>query len=320
MSSAFRGSRSESKKSRNEKNDLVVVVSAMTSGADRLINLAREINPNTTEREFDVLVSTGEQVTVALLAMALNQMGCPAKSFLGSQVKIVTDSSFTRARITEVEEELIENELKEGTVVVVAGFQGVDNDGNITTLGRGGSDTTAVALAVALNADLCEIYTDVDGVYTTDPNICPDAKRLDKISYEEMLEMASLKVLHTRSVEFAKKYNVPILVKSSFTDGVGTLVTREDEEMEQVLVAGIAYNVNEAKLTIKGVPDRPGVAAKIFSAIAEKNIIVDMIIQNIGVDNNADITFTVPKSDLKKAREIAQCAKNAARHALRYRG
>ncbi len=293
-------------KTREAGNDTVVVLSAMSGETDRLLDLAKKINPRPNERELDVLVSTGEQVTVALLSMMLSDMGVPARSFLGYQVKILTDNSFTRARITDIEEKVIRDELKRGTVVVVAGFQGVDNDGNITTLGRGGSDTTAVALAAALKADLCEIYTDVDGVYTTDPNICPNARKLAKISYDEMLEMASLgaKVLHTRSVEFAKKYNVPVVVKSSFTDGAGTIVTEEDRDMEQVVVSGIAYNVNEAKLTIRGVADRPGIASRLFGAIAGADIIVDMIIQNVSADNSADITFTVPKSDLAKAREI----------------
>jgi aspartate kinase len=291
---------------RSAGNDLVVVLSAMSGETDRLIELAKKINPHPNEREMDVLLSTGEQVTVALLAMILSDRGVPARSYLGHQVKIVTDSAYTKARITDIDRRLIKDELERGTVVVVAGFQGVDGNGNITTLGRGGSDTTAVALAAALAADRCEIYTDVDGVYTTDPNICPNAKKLDKISYDEMLEMASLgaKVLHTRSVEFAKKYSVPLVVKSSFTDGTGTIVTGEDKDMEQVVVSGIAYNVNEAKLTIRGVPDRPGIASRIFGAIAEANIIVDMIIQNVGADNSADITFTVPKSDLGKARQI----------------
>lgn len=294
--------------SRDAGNDLVVVLSAMSGETDRLIDLAKKINPSPNEREMDVLVSTGEQVTVALLAMMLNHLSVPARSFLGYQVKIMTDSSFTKARITEIEKQQIEGELKRGTVVVVAGFQGVDGDGNITTLGRGGSDTTAVALAAALSADLCEIYTDVDGVYTTDPNICPNARKLDKISYDEMLEMASLgaKVLHTRSVEFAKKYRVPLVVKSSFSDGAGTIVTEEDKDMEQVVVAGIAYNVNEAKVTLRGVPDRPGIASRIFGTIAGAGIIVDMIIQNIGADNSADITFTVPRADLKKATQILE--------------
>ncbi len=294
--------------SRENGNDLVVVLSAMSGETDRLIDLAKKVNPTPHEREMDVLISTGEQVTVALLAMMLNHLSVPARSFLGYQVKIITDSAFTRARITEIEKRQIADELKQGTVVVVAGFQGVDSEGNITTLGRGGSDTTAVALAAALSADLCEIYTDVEGVYTTDPNICPNARKLEKISYDEMLEMASLgaKVLHTRSVEFAKKYSVPLVVKSSFTDAPGTIVTGEDKDMEQVVVSGIAYNVNEAKVTIRGVPDKPGIASRIFGTIAEAGIIVDMIIQNVGADNSADITFTVPRADLKKATDILE--------------
>ncbi len=294
------------KKTKDDGNKVVAVLSAMAGETDRLINLAHEINLNPSVREMDVLISTGEQVTVALLSMILNNMGCPAKSFLGSQVKILTDDSFTNARITEIEKKSITEELENGGVVVVAGFQGVDTNGNITTLGRGGSDTTAMALSAALSADICEIYTDVDGVFTTDPNICPDARKLDKISYDEMLEMASLgaKVLHTRAVEFAKKYNVPILVKSTFTNSSGTYVIAEDKDMEQVIVSGIAYNVDECKLTLRGVPDRPGIASRIFGEIAKANIIVDMIIQNISEDNIADITFTVPKNDLANAREI----------------
>jgi aspartate kinase len=235
-------------------------------------------------------------------------MGCPARSFTGSQVKIFTDNAFTKARIKEINRDLIEEELKKGNVIVVTGFQGVDGEGNITTLGRGGSDTSAVALAAALEADMCEICTDVDGVYTTDPNICPEARKIDKISYDEMLEMASLgaKVLQTRSVEFAKKYKVPILVKSTFKDVPGTYVTVEDKEMEEVVVSGIAYNVDECKLTLRGVPDKPGVASEIFGAISDANIIVDMIIQNISEDNIADITFTVPKNDLNKSKEILE--------------
>lgn len=293
---------------RDAGDDVVVVLSAMAGETDRLINLAHAFNPVPNEREVDVLISTGEQVTVALLSIALNSMGCPARSFTGSQVKIFTDNAFTKARIKEIDRELIEKELKKGNVIVVTGFQGVDDEGNITTLGRGGSDTSAVALAAALEADMCEICTDVDGVYTTDPNICPEARKIDKISYDEMLEMASLgaKVLQTRSVEFAKKYKVPIMVKSTFKDVPGTYVTVEDKEMEEVVVSGIAYNVDECKLTLRGVPDRPGVASLIFGAISDANIIVDMIIQNISEDNNADITFTVPKNDLNKSKEILE--------------
>ncbi|MBN1574716.1 MAG: aspartate kinase [Deltaproteobacteria bacterium] len=296
------------KKRRDDGDDVVVVLSAMAGETDRLIDLAYAFNPNPNEREVDVLISTGEQVTVALLSIALNGMGCPARSFTGSQVKISTDNAYTKARIKEIDRTLIEEELKKGKVIVVTGFQGVDDDGNITTLGRGGSDTSAVALAAALEADLCEICTDVDGVYTTDPNICPKARKIDKISYDEMLEMASLgaKVLQTRSVEFAKKYKVPILVKSTFKEVPGTYVTMEDKDMEEVVVSGIAYNVDECKLTLRSVPDRPGIASKIFGAISEANIIVDMIIQNISAENNADITFTVPKNDLKKSKEILE--------------
>jgi len=299
------------KKRRDDGDDVVVVLSAMAGETDRLIDLAHAFHPAPSEREVDVLISTGEQVTVALLSIALNGMGCPARSFTGSQVKISTDDAFTKARIKEIDRSLIDDELKKGSVIIVTGFQVVDDDGNITTLGRGGSDTSAVALAAALEADVCEICTDVDGVYTTDPNICPEARKIDKISYDEMLEMASLgaKVLQTRSVEFAKKYRVPILVRSTFKEVPGTYVTVEDKEMEEVVVSGIAYNVDECKLTLKGVPDRPGIASKIFGAISEANIIVDMIIQNISEENNADITFTVPKNDLKKSKEILEVLK-----------
>ena len=294
------------KQSRDGGNQVVVVLSAMAGETDRLIDLAGQVHNAPSEREMDVLLSTGEQVTVALMAMTLNTMDCTARSYLGSQIKITTDNAFTKARIRGVDESALKGDLDQGIVAIVAGFQGVDTDGNITTLGRGGSDTTAVALAAALKADVCEIYTDVDGVYTTDTNIVSNARKLERISYDEMLEMASLgaKVLQTRSVEFAKKYNVPVLVKSTFTDGTGTLVTVEDTDMEDVIVSGIAYNNNECKLTIRGVPDRPGVASRVFGTIAEANIIVDMIIQNISAENLADITFTVPKNDLTKAKDI----------------
>ncbi len=294
------------KKTRDDGNGVVVVLSAMAGETDRLVDLAYSMNPVPNEREVDVIISTGEQVTVALLSSALNSMGCPARSFTGSQVRISTDSAFTKARIKDIDRKNIEKELEKGSVIVITGFQGVDEDGNITTLGSGGSDTSAVALAAALNADVCEIYTDVEGVYTTDPNICPTARKLDKISYDEMLEMASLgaKVLQIRSVEFAKKYNVPILVRSTFKDVPGTYVIEEDKNMERVVVSSIAYNVDECKLTLKGVPDKPGIAAEIFGAISDANIIVDMIIQNISEDNIADITFTVPKNDLEKSKEI----------------
>ncbi len=287
--------------------DVVVVVSAMSGETDRLLNMANTIGKFPDEREVDVLISTGEQVTSALLAITIKEMGGDAVSVLGDQVKIVTDSSFGKARILDVEQDKIATELKRGRIVVVPGFQGVDEDGNITTLGRGGSDTTGVALAAALKADLCEIYTDVDGVYTTDPNICEKARRLDRISYDEMLEMASLgaKVLQIRSVELAKKYNVPILVKSSLVDGKGTLVCKEDEmSMEKVVISGVTHNKNEAKITVSKVPDQPGVASNLFSALSDANIVVDMIVQNVSHNNYNDITFTTAKADAKKAYKI----------------
>ncbi len=292
----------------NRGNDVVVVVSAMAGETDRLVNLAQQITPQPSEREYDVLVSTGEQVSVALLSMALHNLQVDAVSFLGYQVKIVTDSAHSKARILRIETEELQRALQEKRIAIVAGFQGVDEDNNITTLGRGGSDTTAVALAAALNADVCEIYTDVEGVYTTDPAICPEARKLKKISYDEMLEMASLgaKVLQTRSVEFAKKYGVRVHVLSSFTQAPGTFVTKEDEEMEKVVVSGVTYNKNEAKVTVQRVPDKPGTAFKIFGPIAEANIVVDMIIQNVSADGYTDLTFTVPKADCKKALEIVR--------------
>jgi len=269
------------------------------------------------EREMDVLISTGEQVTVALLAMALHELGCDAISYTGTQVKILTDSSFTKARIREIEDTKLRDELNAGKVVVVAGFQGVDELGNITTLGRGGSDTTAVAIAAALKADECHIYTDVDGVYTTDPRVEPKARRLDHITFEEMLEMASLgsKVLQIRSVEFAGKYNVALRVLSSFKEGCGTLITYEDSQMESALISGIAFNRDEAKLTITGVPDLPGVAFKILGPIADANIEVDMIIQNIADDATTDFTFTVDRKDYQRALTLLEqtCADLGAR-------
>ena len=294
-----------------EKGDRVVVVlSAMAGETDRLLNLAHSIDKFPDERETDVLISTGEQVTSALLAIMLKSMFCDAISMQGHQVRIVTDSSYMKARITAIEKEHLVSELDKGRVVVVPGFQGVDEKGNITTLGRGGSDTTAVALAAALKADVCEIYTDVDGVYTTDPNICDKARRLDTISYEEMLEMASLgaKVLQIRSVELAKKYNVPILVKTSFGDGPGTLVCKEEERMtmEKVVISGVTYNKNEAKVTVRKVPDKPGMAAKIFTALSEAKIVVDVIVQNVSKKDKTDITFTVGKADAKKAFKIME--------------
>ena len=289
--------------------DVIVVVSAMSGETDKLLNIAHDIAKFPDERELDVLISTGEQVTSALLAITLKEMGHDAISLLADQVRIVSDSAFGSARIADVEEERIFSELKTGKIIVVPGFQGVDENGNITTLGRGGSDTTAVALAAALKADFCEIYTDVDGVYTTDPNICEKARKLDRISYDEMLEMASLgaKVLQIRSVELAQKYNVPILVKSSLVEGKGTLVCKEDiVMMEKVVISGVTYNKNEAKITVSKVPDKPGIASKIFSALADANIIVDMIVQNVSHDNFNDITFTVVKADAKKALKITQ--------------
>lgn len=292
---------------REQGHDVVVVVSAMSGETNRLLGLADAIMEEPTPRELDVLVSTGEQVTIALLSMALNKRGCPARSYTGAQVRIKTDSTHTKARITEIDEANMRRDLSAGRVIVVAGFQGVDEEGNITTLGRGGSDTTAVALAAALKADECQIYTDVDGVYTTDPRVVEGARRMEKITFEEMIEMASLgsKVLQIRSVEFAGKYNVPLRVLSSFKDGPGTLISIEEEDdMEQPLVSGIAFNRDEAKLTLVGVPDIPGIASKILKPISDQNIEVDMIVQNIGVDKCTDFTFTVHRNDYKKAVAI----------------
>jgi len=296
-------------RTKQQGNKVVVVVSAMAGETDKLIRLAHQITSAPDEREMDVLLSTGEQVSIALLAMTLKSMGFDARSYMGFQIKIVTDSAFGKARITGIESERILDDLKADRIVVVAGFQGADESDNITTLGRGGSDTTAVAVAAALKADLCEIYTDVDGVYTTDPNICPTARKLSKISYDEMLEMASLgaKVLQIRSVEFAKKYDVPIHVRSSFNDNPGTIVQKEDTEMEQVVVSGVTYNKNEAKIEVMHVPDVPGMAAKMFEPIADANIVVDMIIQTSSAEKGfADVAFTVPKSDFTKALEIVK--------------
>jgi aspartate kinase len=305
------------KKAHDLGDQIVVVVSAMSGETNRLIGLAKDIQKQPNTRELDVLVSTGEQVTVALLAMALEEIGCPAYSFTGGQVKILTDSSHTKARIRNIDDGRMRSQLDQGNVVVVAGFQGVDEHGNITTLGRGGSDTTAVALAAALKADECLIFTDVDGVYTTDPRIEPKARRLDKITFEEMLEMASLgsKVLQIRSVEFAGKYNVALRVLSSFTEGKGTLITYEDSQMESALISGIAFNRDEAKLTITGVPDKPGVASKILGPIAEANIEVDMIVQNIAEDDTTDFTFTVHRNDYLRAKESLEltCAELGAK-------
>ena len=287
-------------------DDVVVVVSAMSGETDRLIKLANGISSSPDDRELDMLVSTGERVSIALLAMALIDMGYKARSFTGRQVGIITDSVHTKARIEKITAERIKEALEEGTIPIVAGFQGIDEKSDVTTLGRGGSDTTAVALAAALKADMCDIYTDVDGVYTSDPNIVPNARKLNKISYEEMLEMASLgaKVLHSRSVEFAAKYNVPLRVLSSFTNNSGTLVTKEDKDMEQEAVSGVTYDKNASKISLIGVPDKPGIAGRIFGAISDANIIVDMIIQNISQGELTDISFTVPKGDAKKAVDI----------------
>jgi len=295
------------KNTRKNSNDVVVVLSAMGSETDRLLDMAKAITDQPDQREQDVLVSTGEQVSVSLLAIALKSLGIDATSFLGHQIKIQTDDFYGKARILKIDPENMERELNQGKVLIIAGFQGVDHGGNITTLGRGGSDTSAVAIAAALNADLCEIYTDVEGVFTTDPNICSDAKKLEKISYEEMLEMASLgaRVLQTRSVQFAKKYQVPIHVRSTFQDSQGTLVTKE-ENMESVIVSGVAYNKDEAKITVTKIPDKPGIASRLFTPISEANIVVDMIIQNVSTDGLTDLTFTVPKADFNKALELVR--------------
>ena len=286
---------------------LVVAVSAMSGETNRLIELAKAIDAQPPLREMDVLVSTGEQVTIALLCMALNKLGVEARSYTGGQVRILTDNSHGKARIQQIDGHRIEADLDAGRVVVVAGFQGSDEDGNITTLGRGGSDTTAVALAAALNADECQIYTDVDGVYTTDPRVVGRAQRLDKITFDEMLEMASQgsKILQIRSVEFAGKYNVPLRVMSSFEEGPGTLISLEDEDqMEKAVVSGIAFNRDEAKLTIRGIPDQPGVAYKVLGAISAANIEIDVIVQNVAKDNSATITFTVHRNDLSQAESL----------------
>ncbi len=295
-------------RARKEGHQVVVVLSAMSGETDRLLKLAHEMTSAPDERELDMLLSTGERVTIALLAMELRGRGVQARSFTGRQVGIHTDSAHTKARISRVSADRIKSALSEGVVPVVAGFQGINASSDVTTLGRGGSDLTAVALAAALKADRCIIYTDVDGVYTADPNIVPAARRLDKISYEEMLEMASLgaKVLQSRSVEFAAKYSVPVEVNSSFKEGKGTLVTREDADMEGVMVSGVTGDRNQAKITIVGVPDRPGIAARVFGAVANANIVVDMIIQNVSQASMTDISFTVPKPDLRKAVDLVQ--------------
>ena len=290
-------------------NKVVVVVSAMSGETDKLIGLANQISLSPSERELDMLLSSGERVTSALTAMAVEALGHKAKSFTGRQAGIITETVHTKAKIERIAGDRINRALDEGCVVVLAGFQGITEGEDVTTLGRGGSDLSAVAIASAIRADLCEIYTDVDGVYTTDPNIVPEARKLAKISYEEMLELASLgaKVLQTRSVEFAMKYKVPVVVRSSFNDNPGTLVVEEDREMENVVVSGIAYDKNQAKITVVNVPDRPGIAAKLFDAIASANIVVDMIVQNVSSDGKfADISFTVPKTDTRKALEVTE--------------
>lgn len=287
----------------DEGNQVIVILSAMSGETNKLVGLAREICEQPDEREYDVLVSTGEQVTISLMSMCLQSMGYKAKSYLGHQVPIVTDSAFSRARIEHIGDEKIRADLDSGHIVVVAGFQGADRNGNLTTLGRGGSDTSAVAVAAALKADVCEIYTDVDGVYTTDPRIVAEASKIDRISYDEMLEMASLgaKVLQIRSVEFAKKYGVVVHVRSSFNDNQGTLVMKEDSDMETVLVSGVTYNKDEAKISVMRVPDEPGIASRLFLPLTEANITVDMIIQNVSHEGYTDLTFTVPRADFKKA-------------------
>jgi aspartate kinase len=295
-------------KARKAGHDPVVVLSAMSGETDRLMRLAHAVTPQPDEREMDMLLSTGERVTIALLAMALRGRGVNARSFTGRQVGIITDSMHTKARIARVSAERIREALAENVIPIVAGFQGINERSDVTTLGRGGSDLTAVALAAALKADRCIIYTDVDGVYTADPNIVPGARRLERVSYEEMLELASLgaKVLQSRAVEFAARYSVPVEVKSSFKEGQGTLVTKEDMDMEGMAVSGVTGDRNQAKITIVGVPDRPGIAARIFGPVAEANIVVDMIIQNVSQASLTDISFTVPRADLGKAVGIVQ--------------
>lgn len=289
-------------------HQVVVVVSAMSGETNRLIDLAHQVSKEPDSREYDQLVSTGEQVTIALLALAIKEIGGKAISYQGHQVRITTDNSYSKARIKKIDADFIRKDLDEGRIVVIAGFQGVDEEGNITTLGRGGSDTTGVAIAAALKADACEIYTDVDGVYTTDPRIVPQAKKIPRISYDEMLELASLgaKVLQIRSVEMAAKYKVPLWVKSSFNNTEGTLVTSEDQQMEDVIISGIAYDKNEAKIAVRRLADKPGIASQLFAPLAESNINIDVIIQNISADGFTDLTFTVPRTDLTKALRIVE--------------
>jgi len=299
--------------SKKKGNDVVVVVSAMGKTTDRYIELAKSVSSNPPDREMDMLMSSGEQISMALMSMAIQDMGYDAISLTGPQAEIITDSSHRRARIVDIKATRVKQELERGRIVIVAGFQGMSGDLEITTLGRGGSDTTAVALAAALNADICEIYTDVPGVYTADPRIVPDAKKLDEISYEEMLELASMgaKVLQTRSVELASKYNVKIMVGLAHDDIPGTIITKEERSMEQVLVRGIAHNLDEAKFTVHHVPDKPGIAAQIFSKLAEKNINVDMIIQNIGADGYTDMSFTVSTEDVEKTSLLSDMIRNS---------
>jgi aspartate kinase len=293
---------------KKQGNDMVVVLSAMAGETNKLISLAHQITEDPDPRELDVLVSTGEQITISLFAIAAKTMGNDARSFLGHQVRILTDNAYGKARIADVDTSPIRENLRQGCIVVIAGFQGIDADGNITTLGRGGSDTTAVAVAAALDADLCEIFTDVEGVFTADPNVCSDARKIDRISYDELLEMASLgaKVMEIRSVEFAKRYNVPLHIRSSFNNNPGTMVVQEEKEMEDRAVTGVTYNKSEARITLTKVPDKPGIAAKIFTPISDANIAVDMIIQNTRASDLTDLTFTVPRADFRKAMEIVQ--------------
>jgi aspartate kinase len=294
---------------RKQGNKVIVIVSAMSGETDKLIQLANQLSQNPEGREMDLLLSSGERISAALTAIAIQELGFPSKSFTGRQVGIITSGSHTTAKIEKITGDQVKKAVGKGVIPVIAGFQGITETSEVTTLGRGGSDLTAVAVAAALKADLCEIYTDVDGVYTTDPNIVPEAKKLDKIAYDEMLELASLgaKVLQARSVEFAKKYGVPVVVRSSFSNNPGTLVVKEDKDMEKVVVSGVAYDKNQVKVTVVGVPDKPGVAARLFNAIAGANIVVDMIVQNISSDGQAtDISFTVPKSDSRKALKITE--------------
>lgn len=300
---------------KQQGNEVVVVVSAMAGETNRLLALAQQLSETPDERERDVLLASGEQASSSLLSLAIKDLGFRARSFLGHQVRIETDKAYGKARIKRIDSTRIKRALKDGEIVVVAGFQGVDEEDNITTLGRGGSDTSAVAMAAALNAKVCEIYTDVEGVFTTDPDICPKARKLNRISFEEMIEMASTgaKVLQIRSVELAKKLAVPVHVRSSFNEAEGTWVVEEDKGMDEILVSGVTYDKDEAKITLLKVPDRPGLAAQIFSPIAEANIVVDMIIQNASEDGTTDLTFTVPKADYKKAMSLVEKTATAIR-------